>query len=362
METMHAADPASLLPGTQIGVWRVVSRRGCGSYGVVYRVERVGNAEAGPFALKLALHPLDPRFEREAKLLSRIDHPRQSPPPGTPQVWSPESLRFQWEWRHHPTAHYEASPADDVYALGVTAYRLVTGAYPPPVVEFEETEEGPRLVHPVLVPPETRVTLAPELAALIRQMLSEEPSARGRAGDVAEALERAAESASPKADQPIRPLSAQVSARHKARSGPLRQALGWLSLIASAVVVSLAVRAWWNEHRPLVESPSAMGQGVKDGGEGDAGTVGLGDDALPMAASVALPEPTRSGIGLDMPKKPFPGQRRPPCERPEIEINGGCWLILGNATPPCGARYYAWRSGCYVPVFDPPRSTTSGQP
>jgi hypothetical protein len=51
METGHVADPAALAPGTQVGAWRVVSQHGSGSYGLVYRVERVGREEAGPFAL-----------------------------------------------------------------------------------------------------------------------------------------------------------------------------------------------------------------------------------------------------------------------------------------------------------------------
>ncbi|NPC80745.1 serine/threonine protein kinase, partial [Pyxidicoccus fallax] len=52
----------------------MLERRGRGNYGAVYRVERIGNPGAGPFALKLATHPLDPRFEREAEMLSLIHH------------------------------------------------------------------------------------------------------------------------------------------------------------------------------------------------------------------------------------------------------------------------------------------------
>jgi hypothetical protein len=41
--------------GAQVGPWRVVSHRGGGSYGTVYRVERMGAEREGPFALKVAL-------------------------------------------------------------------------------------------------------------------------------------------------------------------------------------------------------------------------------------------------------------------------------------------------------------------
>ncbi len=74
MGTVCTADPGSLPAGTQVGSWRVVSQQGRGSYGIVYRVDRVGQEETGPFALKMARHPLDPRFEREWELLSRIRH------------------------------------------------------------------------------------------------------------------------------------------------------------------------------------------------------------------------------------------------------------------------------------------------
>lgn len=49
---------------------------------------------------------------------------------GTPHLLSPEAVAF---WREHgdaPDAHYEYKPTDDVYALGVTAYRVLTGRWP----------------------------------------------------------------------------------------------------------------------------------------------------------------------------------------------------------------------------------------
>ncbi|WP_044191156.1 phosphotransferase [Hyalangium minutum] len=59
----------------QVGPWRVLRGKGLGVYGFVYLVERVGQESAGPFALKVARYPRDPRFEREGELLSRVRHP-----------------------------------------------------------------------------------------------------------------------------------------------------------------------------------------------------------------------------------------------------------------------------------------------
>ncbi|WP_224245567.1 serine/threonine-protein kinase [Hyalangium gracile] len=65
-------DPLALPLGTQVGPWQVVGFGGRGAYGSLYRVKRAGEGNAGPFALKLAIHPRDERFAREASLLSRI--------------------------------------------------------------------------------------------------------------------------------------------------------------------------------------------------------------------------------------------------------------------------------------------------
>ncbi|MDY7226826.1 serine/threonine-protein kinase [Hyalangium rubrum] len=435
MERLLAADPSTLSSGTLISSWRVVSRRGCGSYGVVYRVEREGDPRAVPFALKLALHPLDPRFEREGELLLRINHPhvpkleergwvmlqggvpfpylvmewvegvplyewaagqrltsrqvlrvlaqvaraleathavqgvhrdvkggnvlvhgedakavlmdfgsgnfrgartltRQPPPPGTPQYQSPECLSFQWENLRNPTARYEAGPADDVYALGMTAYRLVTGRYP-------ERGAGGHI--------------CAELAPLIHRMLSEEPSSRGSAREVAEALERTANSTGPDVDQPI-------TSTRQARLASARQTPSGTPRFAVAVGMFLVLGVWWTWKWPRDEGAVEAAQQARDGGEADAGTVGLADTVRSIPVRVEQLGFERSGIGLNMPKKPIPGQRRPPCEKPEVEINGGCWIALRDAVSPCGDRSYEWQKGCYLPMFEAPQPSTSDPP
>src|SRR5690606_667528 len=92
-------------------------------------------------------------------------------PPNTPEYRSPEALRFQWgKWRTKE-ARYEARQADDLYALGVTAYRLVTRVYPPPGTEPEELKQHLETPSARRLPPQAlNGRVVPELAALIEQL------------------------------------------------------------------------------------------------------------------------------------------------------------------------------------------------
>jgi hypothetical protein len=140
--------PESLRPGSVVGSWRIEGYAGRGSYGLVFRARRVGAPHSKPVALKMAAFAYDVRFLREGVWVERAGRAvlmdygsctwagappltETLMPPNTPEYRSPEALRFQWgNWRTQE-ARYEARPADDLYALGVSAYRLVTSVYPP---------------------------------------------------------------------------------------------------------------------------------------------------------------------------------------------------------------------------------------
>lgn len=419
--------------GTMIGSWRLVSRRAAGSYGVVYRVAPLGDADPGPYALKLALHPTDDRFEREIELLRRIDSPHvprlvdsgvwglidgiaypflvmpwvegdplyrwasQQPltsrqvmrvlaqvaraleathdaggvhrdvkgdnilvsdaehawlvdfgsgcyrgarvltssmiPPGTPRYFSPECQAFQWKYRRHSSAVYEWRPADDIYGLGVSAWRLVTGRYPPDLWAPEDPDlHGPPDGQPEL---EHQVDISKELAQIIRQMLSTHPKLRGSAGEVARALERGVRRAGRAADRPLVHELEEPRARRPwwaTWKAPSAAWLGWAA--AMALGVPIAVRQ--------LEKKS------------------LEQEASPEAVAAHVPREEGRDTGTD-PKRPFPGQRQPPCRSWETKIHGGCWILL-EAVPPCGEGAYEWKDRCYAPSFDPSHPITSEPP
>ena len=118
----------------------------------------------------------------------------QQLPPGTPAYRSPEAWLFSLRFHRKPSARYRAGPADDLYALGVTACRLVTGEYPE-LGEPTQDETGTWQLEAV-IPPQALLHgthVAPPLRALILRMLSVRPEERGTAEELAEALEQAAE-------------------------------------------------------------------------------------------------------------------------------------------------------------------------
>jgi serine/threonine protein kinase len=508
MELTHASDlhPAFLPPGTLVGPWRVVSRRGRGSYGVVYRVERVGEQTPEPVALKIAVYEQEPRFRRELELLSRVHHPSvprpkdhgewKSPagriypyiamewveglplyewaathnpssrrvlellaqlawaldatervhgvhrdvkgdnmlvregdgralltdfgsgnyagapvltwrplPPGTPAYRSPEAWQFLLRNSHDPSAHYSAGVADDLFSLGVTAYRLVTDEYPPPTDPGEDIDgvwqvdgTGPR-------PPRSlNPNVAPQLDALILRMLSVRPDGRGTVQGLAHALEQAARSVGKEADQPLfawetsergawpaegsipasvtghRPRRrvresvlaaeqrdaaassarvAQPESQERSQAltppGSARASepdLRWVPWLAAGVLLSLSL-LWERTGPPPLP---AIVLAAPDAGTAD-DWVGVADASGTVPVFAMDPETQLLIMGPEMPKAPLPGQRRPPCARGEVEIRNGCWIL----TPQCPDYAYTWRGSCYMPVLPQGRPPTSVQ-
>jgi len=96
-------------------------------------------------------------------------------PPGTTRYTSPRALRFDREHRHDPAARYEFTASDDIYALGVTLYdvltvpRLHSSTERQPVSNWFIPPVPARQVNP-------RVPVA--LSQLVDQMIAREPEQR----------------------------------------------------------------------------------------------------------------------------------------------------------------------------------------
>ncbi|HEX8825773.1 MAG TPA: serine/threonine-protein kinase, partial [Archangium sp.] len=111
-------------------------------------------------------------------------------PPGTPEYRSPEAWRFVRE--SESPEPYPAGPGDDLWALGVVLYFLLTGTLP-----FGD-RQSPGMVHAVLhaiprPPLELNPRVPPALSELCLRMLEKAPEARyANAEALEEALEEVA--------------------------------------------------------------------------------------------------------------------------------------------------------------------------
>jgi serine/threonine-protein kinase len=113
-------------------------------------------------------------------------------PPGTAHYRSAEAVRFLLENQERSDAQYRFTLADELYALGVILYRLLTDEYPFP-------PELPRFVlyeRIVQAEPAAPVLLNPRVphsvSELVMRLLSKRPEERGgSAGEVHEAIQAA---------------------------------------------------------------------------------------------------------------------------------------------------------------------------
>ena len=426
---------ALLLPGTVLSTWKVQGWAGRGVHGSVYRAVPWQFEDSSPVALKLALSPDDPRFDREAQLLSRCSHPsipqllgqgswkspsgarhpflimdwvdgeplyeqaRLHPPPparvrrwlaqlaqalahlhaqdavhrdlkganilvrssddramlmdfgtgiypradaltppmsfpGTPLYRSPEAWLFEIQSHSGTTDRYQPSAADDLYSLGVTFCRLLTGEYPELSEPFQDEHgtwrwQGVRLPPSLLRSPDVE----PSLRALILRLLSVQPEQRGTAAQLAQELESASQ---------VKPSSRRHS---------------WLWLPATAAGVALAV--WAGRAVPPAsqeQSPIARAEPTQAESP-DAGTTGLGDAATSVAVEKAPPGSTDEGMGEDTLPEPQPGQARPDekghCPRRGlVSLNGACWAETSIDREGCaelGGQMF--KGTCYMPFI-----------
>ena len=85
----------------------------------------------------------------------------------------------------------------------------------------------------------------------------------------------------------------------------------------------------------------------------EAGT-SLGEEALGSVLPNQTPPASTGKISQNVPDKPLPKQKRPPCmERAAVAINGGCWRPAppGAEMAPCDDDLYEHKGRCYNPIL-----------
>jgi serine/threonine protein kinase len=292
--------------------------------------------------------------------------PHQPAYPGTPQYHSPQSQLHEWKFRRHTGARYEGTPADDLYALGVTAYRLVAGRYPLIAEDISTDDEVEDLFShfPELVPADALVQLSPELARWIRQMLSVEPAARGTPLELATGMSLSAKNEGPEADQPMIPRMASSPSGPQTQIVSSLDELPWRKGVKGSAMFALMAAGGAALFQALCPSAPLPDTGTytraaEVPAQGGAPSR-LGEMTLTQPPFISDFRP-HLGIGAAVPSSPMPGQQHPPCRGPQFEINGGCWILVGNASPPCPETTYEWRKRCYMAVGAPLRPSTTGE-
>jgi len=311
--------------------------------------------------------------------------------PGTPAYRSPESRQFELQFGRDACARYRAGPADDLYALGTTAYRLLTGRYPE-IGEPRPDEAGSWRWEGVVpaAPHQRNPRVEARLSALCLRMLSVHPEARGTAEQLVEELEQVAQDSDSSSlarlfpPEPLRPQvsapplklaqeEAQVLAAPLGKTEPgeafsprasARPRPRWS--MASAVVLMLAGGTWWAVGDPAEELHAlARHEAGRAHPEEDDDTAGLGEVAL-LGAMQTMPAPSAREVLAEEPQpEPVPGQARPDakgrCPRKwQIALNGGCWKQLQLNREECEAiNGHLFKGTCYMPITTAGRSPTS---
>ena len=221
---------------------------------------------------------------------------------GTPAYRSAESELFELRSVRKPEARYTAGPADDVYALGITACRLLTGEY---AVPGEPTQDASGTWHlEALVLPPALQQVEDPLRSLVLRMLSVHPEQRGTAAQLARALE----------GLPQEPSAVQPARRRR-----------WLA--GAAVAACLGLVGVWSAPRLAGQVPHLACADSSQLTQPDTGTQGLGKAAT-TSQGPAAQSPHPQALAEDTLPELHPGQLRTDSKgrcphKKQIALNGG---------------------------------------
>jgi serine/threonine protein kinase len=294
----------------------------------------------------------------------------QSLAPGTPGYLSPQACLFEILLARNRNSYYPPSPADDLYALGVTTYRLLMGEYPPALDARQDEQGSWHIICPDLRPSlERNPRVGAGMRELLLRLLSEAPEARGTAAQVAQVLEAIADESAPKRHAEP-PPAAEVPPSDV--PAPAHGSWDWKPWLALAAVGACAVLLWNVPPAPV--SPEHVSSSTPRSSAShapDAGTAAVGDTTPTEPQATPPPPKEKKPLTQEPLPEPRPGQTQPDkngrCPGPkQVPINGGCWLehpqvTAGECVENEGVLF---QGKCFGPALAPPKKTqpTSNPP
>ncbi|MBM7114802.1 protein kinase domain-containing protein [Archangium primigenium] len=274
---------------------------------------------------------------------------------------SPESLAFSRREGRVPGARYAYAGTDEVYALGVVLYVLLTDVYPftgPDSALVETILEG------APTPPHARNARVPEsLSRLCLRMLARDPLLRIRdmsalGGELGALLD-----ASREAPEWARSLCHGWNEEEPttedlvAEGGPV-DVEAWIAKWKNKKPRrgyrrrTVPAKRWSARH--LLPVVMALGVGAVAAvcfwlqGQTPPGPASLKAWLTQSAENMTV---ARSGA----PPRLVPDQKRAPCTAGlEREVSGGCWLATEHRPPNCPAQTVAYDGRCLLPVAKSP--------
>jgi serine/threonine protein kinase len=272
---------------------------------------------------------------------------------GTRAYRSPESWGLELRWLCQPQTPYAPTAADDVFALGTTACRLLTGQYPE-LGKPTPDKSGQWSLETLVLPP-ALLRVEEPLRALVLSMLAVHPEQRPSSAQLAHALGQA--TGAQKRAPPAQPPASERVPPPVRRRAPM---LPGLALTAASLMLAAGV-GWAVSQHPALKAAVARNEAAQAEGS----TAGLGDTASSHAGKNTAARSTPQSVAEEPLPEPQPGQLRTNskglCPRAnQVPLNGACWARPPLDSELCEeARGQMFKGACYIPLTPLGRPPTS---